>query len=322
MDDTAKKTIFFGFFLLLICLLAYFLYDIFFGFNYWAKLVLLIVAFLILLIFLIVKTGALLLLKEFERAVVYRFGKLSRVGGPGWIMVIPLIEEFTVVDLRVQTIDIPKQNVITKDNILLRVDAVVYIKVKNKTEDVVNSVIKVENYKRAARLFIEANIREVMGQMLLSEIISSTGILSTKLKAELTLIAKDWGVAVDSVEIKEIIIPEEVQDAMHEKEAASQKKRAIIELAEAEREKINAINQAASGLSDKSVVYYYIKGLEEMSKGASTKWIFPLEFTKLAGLIAGQTSGTKAEQEKMYEFLAKYGPTFEKSLEKVKKAKK
>jgi regulator of protease activity HflC (stomatin/prohibitin superfamily) len=283
---------------------------------------LLVIALLIVLIILIVKTGALLLLKEYERAVVYRFGKLARVGGPGWIMVIPLIEEFTVVDLRVQTIDIPKQNVITKDNIMLRVDAVVYIKVKDKTEDIVNSVVKVENYKKAARLFIEANIRDVMGQLSLSEAVSGTGTLNTKLKAELALIAKDWGIAVDAVEIQEIIMPEEVQDAMHEKEAASQKKRAIIELAEAEREKINAINQAASGLSDKSVVYYYIKGLEEMSKGASTKWIFPMEFTKLAGLISGQTSGTKAEQEKMYEFLAKYGPAFEDALEKVKETKK
>jgi uncharacterized membrane protein YqiK len=241
---------------------------------------------------------------------------------PGWILIIPFLEEVSVIDLRVQTLDLPKQNVITKDNIQLRIDAVIYLRVNEKPEDVINSVIKVDNYTKAARLFVESNIRDVIGNMTLSDVISNINTLNKKLKIELGDMVKEWGLSVDAVEIKEVIIPEEVIDAMHQKEAASQKRKAIVELAEAERERINAINQAASGLSDKSVMYYYIKGLEEMSKGASTKWIFPMEFTKLAGLISGQTKGTKDEQDQMHAFLAKYGPMFQKSVEKVKKQKK
>ena len=322
MDDIGKKTLFFGFLILLVALLFYFVYDIFFELGYWFKLAILILAVLIILIIIIVKSGALILLDEYKRGVVFRFGKLARVGGPGWILIIPYVEKVVIIDLRVQTLDVPKQNVITKDNIQIRIDALIYLKVNDKPEDVVNSVIKIDDYTKAAKLFVEAQVRDVIGSMPLSEVISNIGVLNKKLKIELGDVVKHWGLSVDNVEIKEVVIPEEVLDAMHAKEAALQKKSAIISLAEAERDKINAINEAASGLSDKSVVYYYIKGLEEMSKGASTKWIFPMEFTKLAGLIAGQATGSKDEQQKMQEFLAKYGPTFAKSVEKVKKKKK
>ncbi len=319
MDNKVKKNVFFLFILLLIVLFIYFIIDLFMSSSLVVKIIIGVIAGIVILTAITVTSGAVLFLDEYERAVIFRFGRLNRVSGPGWTLIIPWLEKATRVDLRTLTIDIPRQDVITKDNVMITIDAIIYLRVNKDPRDVISAIINVEDYKEASKLFVKAQVRDVIGQMELSETISNINELNEKLKKELQQVSKDWGIKIDSVEIKEIKIPDEVIDAMHKQKAAIQKKLAIIEEAQAEHEKIKAINLAATELSDKSVAYYYIKALEEMSRGESTKIIFPMEFTKLASIITGKIDGTQTEQNKADNFLKQYGPLLEKYLEKQKK---
>jgi len=315
-----SKYLFFIFILLVMVLLGYFLYDLFATINIFGKLIFGVIILFIIFIFVLVQTKSILFLEEYERAVIFRFGRLHRVGGPGWAFVWPWIETFKNIDLRTETIDIPKQEVITKGNIMLIIDAVIYLHVGKKPENIINSVLNIDDYREASELFVKSKLRDVVGGMKLEDVISNIGKLNSTLKQELINITKDWGVEVETVAVKEIKIPDEVMDAMHKEKVAVQNKLATIEFAEGEKQKINAINEAAQNLSDKSIAYYYIKALEEMSKGASSKIIFPMEFNRFANIISGRSKPSNdSEKASVDNFLNKYGPLLNKYLKKVEK---
>jgi len=319
MNANTKKQFYFLSILLGVALLIYVLVDIILDVALWIKILLIVLLALILFFVIATKTGALLFLSEYERALVYRFGRTNRLSGPGWALIIPWIEKADVIELRAQTIDIPKQDVITKDNVMLNIDAVIYMRINKEPKEMVKSILNVENYRDAAQIFVKSQIRDVIGTMTLNDVIGNINDLNVKIKSELQMITKDWGIVVDSVEVKEVKIPDAVIDAMHKQKAAVQRKLAAIEEAEGEREKIKAINSAASELSDKSLSYYYIKALEEMSRGSSTKIIFPMEFTKLANILAGKLSPKSNEKEKVDDFLEHYGPLLANYLKEQKK---
>lgn len=321
MDDTTKKQIFFVFIILFILLGIYFIVDLVFSISNLVRLIFLLVLIVILIVVIIFKTGFVLFLQEYERAVISRFGRLHRVSGPGWAFMIPGIETFKLVDLRTQTLDVSKQEVITKDNVAIKIDIVIYLFVKKDPQSVINSVMEIDDYKQASQQFIKSSVREVIGGMNLSDVISNINELNKRLVTELAHISGDWGISVESVELKEIIIPDKVIEAMHKQKAATQERLAIVQLAEAEREKIDAINKAASNLSDKSVTYYYIKALEEMSRGASSKIIFPMEFTRLAEILAGKVAPKLAEKSKLESFIDKYGDMLENKLQNMEDKK-
>lgn len=247
----------------------------------------------IFVIYLIFKFKIILTLKDYERAVIFRFGKVKRVGGPGWIFVIPFIEKPNIVSLRVETIDIPPQNVLTKDNIQLTIDAIIFIAVDSKKESVINSVVKVENYKKAATMYVIAMLRDVVGEFEITEVISNIEAINEKLKIALKNISKEWGIKATSVELIDIKIPEGILSAMHEQKAAVQKKLAVYELAESEKTKILAVKDATERLSEKTIIYYYIKALEKMAEGSSSKFIFPMELTKILDKISSTISKEK-----------------------------
>ncbi len=270
----------------------------------------------------------LLKLKDYERAVIFRFGKVHRVGGPGWCIILPWIEVYNHVDLRTKTLDVERQDTITRDSIEVRVDAVIYLKVRKDNQSVINSVIEVEDFEDAARTFVIASIRDIAGGMDLSTLISNIEELNAKIAKDLARIADEWGVRVISVEIKDIDIPKTVLDAMHEQKAAVQQKLARIEKAQAHKAEIDAVREAAASLSDRAMNYYYIRALEEMSKGKGTKLVFPLEFASLAKSIGSTFSHRTSEKqniEMLKKALEKYvDEAVEKAKygEKKKKAKK
>jgi regulator of protease activity HflC (stomatin/prohibitin superfamily) len=317
MDNATKRQFFLIFILISFLLLVYFVLDLFLSLPWAIKAIFLAIIVLIVFSIIFVKAGFILFLQEYERAVILRFGKLHRISGPGWALTIPGLENFTKVDLRVQTIDVAKQEVITKDNVAIKVDAIIFLSVKKDPKSVANSVLNVEDYKKAAQLFVKSSVREVIGNMVLSEVVSNINELNVRLLKELAKITSEWGINVESVELKEIIVPDIVIDAMHKQKAAEQERLAIIQIAEAEREKISAIDKSASQLGDKSISYYYIKALEEMSKGASTKIIFPMEFSRLAEILAGKVAPKANEKSKLENFLDKYGDLLEEKLEDV-----
>ncbi|RLE42770.1 hypothetical protein DRJ19_03530 [Candidatus Woesearchaeota archaeon] len=300
-------------------------------FKYSAALlsILPILILIAILLFIAAKFEPLVKLKEYQRAVVFRFGKFNRVSGPGWFFIIPFIESYNIVDLRVQTVDIPPQEVITKGNIEVKVDAVIYMRVGSAEEDVVKSVVKVEDYKKAAQLYVGSTLRDIAGDLTLAELIANIDKINEKLKQKLQLVSQDWGVKVDAVEIKDIQIPKEVLDAMHAEKAAEQRKLARMEEAKAHMAEIQAVKEAAKGLDEKALLYYYIRALEKMSTGKATTIIFPLEVTKLASILSSAV-GKATSQPKIEELILKekdsianlLGKKFAESLAEVAKEEK
>ncbi len=324
MDKTKTKNFFFT--ILILIVIALILGIIYVGKN--IQTVLLWIIVIVVVIFLLFKLKIVLTLKDYERAVIFRFGKVRRVGGPGWTGVWPLIEKPIIITLRVETIDIPPQRVLTKDSIELTIDGVLFISVKGDKESVINSVVKVENYRKAATMYVIAVLRDVVGEFELQEVITNIEQMNKKLKENLIEVSKEWGIDVTSVELSEIRIPDEILDAMHKQKAAVQKKLAIYELAESEKAKILAVKEATDQLSEKTVVYYYIKALEKMAEGQSTKIIFPMELTNLLGKVSGNLLKTSKittnnlEKGVNENDLVKFLPLIQNYIKKPKTVKK
>ncbi len=273
---------------------------------------------LALLFLLIVWKGdVLLMLEEYQRAVIMRFGKVKRVGGPGWCIVLPFIEKPTIVDLRTQTIDVPRQEVITKGKVELGIDAVIYLSVAKDNESVIKSVIEVEDYRHAARLYVIAALRDVIGSMTLDEVISGIEMVNKKLKDGLKKISQSWGIDCESIEIKDVNIPKTVQDAIHLEKAAEQERFARIQKAKAHEYEIETVKRAAEQLSDKALSYYYVRALEKLGEGKSTKFLFPMEISRLAESIA---RGTKSEPA-LEGLFKKYAPAVTSILSRQEKAR-
>ncbi len=253
-------------------------------------------------LYIMTKTDTLLRLKEYERAVVFRFGRFVGVRGPGWVVVVPFIETYVKVDLRVQTFDVPPQKVITRDNIEITVDAVIALKIIDPKKAVLN----VKDFKEAALLFVKSELREVIGNMTLQEVIANVDKINARLKEGLQSIAKDWGIEVVDVGVKEIRLPPDLLEAMHKRREAEQMKEAMRQKAEAEKIKIEAVKEAAEGLSDKAIAYYYIKALEQIAAGKATKIVLPLEVSQLAAMIAKHIGGGVSQQQIEQDLLSKY----------------
>jgi regulator of protease activity HflC (stomatin/prohibitin superfamily) len=254
--------------------------DFFIGNILWLLLLLVFVAF--------VWKARMLKIKGYERAIVFRFSKFKSVAGPGWVMLLPFSDTYSLVDLRAKTLDVQEQDAVTKDSIEIKVDSVIYLKVKKDNQSVINSVLEVEDYQNAAKLFAVSTIRDIIGGMLLSEVISRIEDINKQVHASLSEIATNWGVEVIAVQIKDIDIPPTVLTAMHAQKAAVQEKLARMEKAEAQKAEIDAVKEAAEGLSEKALNYYYIKAIEEMAKGRSTKVFFPVQFSNLAQSLGGK----------------------------------
>lgn len=319
MNEQKTKNLFFSmlFFILIIVITIFFISD------EKIQLGIIIILSIIGLIYISFKFNIILQLSDYERALVFRFGKVNRVGGPGWTFILPFIEKPIITTLRTQVIDIPPQQVITKDNIRLNIDAILYLSVENSKEGVTNSIVKVEDYKKAASLYVIAMLRDILGEFELTEVISNTEKINQKLTEELKSVAKDWGIKISAVEIRDLKIPEEIMESMHKQKAAVQKKLAIYEEAESEKAKIVAINDATNNLSDKTVLYYYIKALEKIGEGQSSKIIFPLEVTNLLNKVSKKMSAekTKINKTEMNQ-LEKYLPVVKEFLKKETMQKK
>jgi len=263
--------------------------------NIFDMLILLLII-LGILIFIYIKSPLMVLqLQEYERAVVFRMGKFSRVVGPGWMFLLPILETAEKVDLRIQTIDVKPQETVSKDNVKLKVDAIIYLKVVDPKAAILN----VEGYQKSAVSYIQAHLRDVIGKMEMSEVIANVDEINKKLETELKEVASEWGVKVQQVEIQSVILPDEILAAMHRRKAAEQDKLAMKEKAAAQELNIEAIQRAASKLTDPTLQYFYLQSLQKIAEGKSTKIIFPMELSKLAEVFANKSgiSYEKAQTE-------------------------
>src|SRR6058998_608990 len=187
-------------------------------------------AWFIPLIFLalIVLPSAVRVLREYERGVVFRLGKLLRAKGPGLVLLIPIVDRMVRMDLRVVTIDVPKQEVMTRDNVPVTVDAVVYFRVVEPEA----AVVKVENFLKATSLIAQTTLRSVLGQAELDELLSHREKINRTLQEIIDRQTEPWGIKVTAVEVKDMVLPEGMKRAMAKQAEAERERRAKIVNAE------------------------------------------------------------------------------------------
>jgi regulator of protease activity HflC (stomatin/prohibitin superfamily) len=184
-------------------------------------------------------------LMEYERAVVFRLGRFKREIGPGIIFFIPIIESIKKVDMRIKTADIPRQEVITKDNITLLVNTVVYFKVE-KPED---AIIKIEDFEYAVKQYTQTALRDIIGNSELDFVLTEREEIATSIKKIVDTETSGWGVDIESIKIQEIELPAEMKRAMAKQAEAEREKRAVIITAEGELKASENLKKAAMNMS-------------------------------------------------------------------------
>ena len=268
---------------LLILVLAVLAIFVVYALGYISEFILLI-GLLVILLFVYTNTPPLLIeLEQYERAVILRYGKFLKVAGPGWVLLTPFIDDARIVDQRVVVVDIEPQEVLSKDNIKLEIDGIIYMKISDPEAAIIN----IREPMEAATTYVRAHLRDIIGKMELEAVISDIHVINELLQAGLAKVSKDWGVEVEKVEIQSIELPQVVMDSMHDRKAAEQKKYATEELAKAHAIQIDAVRKAAGQLTDPALQYLYLQALEKVAEGKSSKIIFPLELTHLADRLSG-----------------------------------
>jgi len=256
----------------------------------YAQIILVALGFVILLQIL-TAVGVINEVKEYERLAIFRLGHFHRIAGPGWIIVIPFFESAIKLDLRVQKMDIPPQEVITADEIRVNIDMIVYYKIKNPEK----AVLAVKDFQETVMGYVYAALRDIASNLTLNELYSEIEKVNDIVKVKIEPMTEDWGITVVDVEVQRIRIPEPIQKAMHFRRTAKEEWAAAQYKARAQRTLIEAVAEAASKLDDKALQYLYIKeALPELAKGESTKIVFPMKFPKLPGGVEKGAEETAA----------------------------
>ena len=195
-----------------------------------------------IIIAIIILAYSIRVIREYQRAVVFRLGRLLGAKGPGLIFLIPIIDKAVIVDLRVVTLDVPKQNIITMDNVTVDVDAVVYLRVNEPN----NAVVKVNDYRLASSLLSQTTLRDLIGQTTFDDILSKREVLNKRMQEILDAATDPWGVKVSSVAIRDVSLPENMHRAIAKQAEAEREKRSRIIIAEGELIAAEKMEQAAN----------------------------------------------------------------------------
>jgi len=230
--------------------------------------------FVILIFVAIVLPNALRILREYERGVIFRLGKLLGAKGPGLIVLIPVVDRMVKLGLRVVTIDVSKQEVMTRDNVPATVDAVVYFRVI----DPIAAVIKVENFWKATSLVAQTTLRSVLGQAELDELLAHRDKINQTLQEIIDRQTDPWGIKVTSVEIKDVSLPEGMKRAMAKQAEAERERRAKIVNAEGEFQAAEKMVQAAAMISKEPIALQlrFLQTMREISSEHNTTTFLPV----------------------------------------------
>jgi regulator of protease activity HflC (stomatin/prohibitin superfamily) len=201
----------------------------------------LILTFFILIIIIPILSASIKIVREYERAVLFRLGRLIGAKGPGLFFIIPFVDSIVRIDLRIVTTDVPKQEIITRDNVSVKVDAVIYYRVV----DPIMAVTKVANYHYAIAMLGQTLLRDIIGQVELDDLLSRRDELNKRLQSIIDEIAMPWGVKVTAVTIKSVELPENMMRAMAKQAEAERWRRARIIEAEGERQAATILGEAA-----------------------------------------------------------------------------
>ncbi len=257
---------------------------------------------LIIIIALVVLflASAIRILNEYERGVVFRLGRvMSRAKGPGLIIIIPMVDKLVKISLRLVAMDVPPQDVITRDNVSVKVNAVIYFRVM----DSIKAVVEVENYLYATSQLAQTTLRSVCGQAELDELLSDREKINSQLQEILDKHTDPWGVKVTTVEVKHIDLPQDMQRAMARQAEAERERRAKVINAEGEHQAATRLAEAAEIISEHPMALQlrYLQTLREVSAENNSTTLFPIPidlfkpFLKLQEVLekVGEEGSTK-----------------------------
>jgi regulator of protease activity HflC (stomatin/prohibitin superfamily) len=227
---------------------------------------------IVLLVFLAL--ASIRVLRQYERAVVFTLGKFDRVKGPGLVLLFPVIQTMVRVDLRIQVVEIPSQDVISKDNVSMKVDAVLYFNVVNAE----HAIINVQDYRPATYMLAQTTMRAVLGQHELDEMLSERKKLSTDVQAILDAQTETWGIKVSNVEIRTVELTDNMVRAIAKQAEAERDRRAKVIHAEAEFQASQTLVNAATILSSipAAMQLRYLQTLTEIGAEQNTTVVFPM----------------------------------------------
>jgi regulator of protease activity HflC (stomatin/prohibitin superfamily) len=275
--------------------------------------------------------------REYERLVVFRLGRSIGVKGPGVVLLLPIIDSATKVDLREQFMEVPQQTSITKDNAPISIDFLIYWKVVNPE----SSVLQVGNFAAASQGIATTTLRAVIGDITLDDVLAQRERINQLLRSKLDEVTERWGVKVTAVEIREIVPPREVQDAMNRQMSAERSRRAVVTEADGKREAaiamaqgdkeaailkaegqkqsaileaeglkmsqalkaegfalaLTQLTESARHVDGNTMVLQYLDALKALGASPSTKYIFPAEFTQLARPLAAIVAAAAATDQ-------------------------
>src|ERR1700736_1603679 len=239
---------------------------------------------IIILAALIVPQAARIL-REYERGVIFRLGKLYGTKGPGLIFLIPIVDRMVKMDLRVVTIDVARQEIMTRDNVPVTVDAVLYFRVVDPEA----AVIRVENYLRATLLISQTTLRSVLGQSELDELLSHREKINLTLQEIIDRQTEPWGIKVTAVEVKDVVLPDGMKRAMARQAETERERRAKIINAEGEFQAAEKLVQAASMISAQPIALQlrFLQTMKEISSEHNTTTFLPVPIDLFAPFIKG-----------------------------------
>ena len=253
------------------------------------------IIFLIILAVLFLAT-AIKILNEYERGVIFRLGRvMSRAKGPGLIIIIPVVDRLVKISLRLVAMDVPPQDVITRDNVSVKVNAVIYFRVM----DSIKAVIEVENYLYATSQLAQTTLRSVCGQAELDELLSDREKINSQLQEILDKHTDPWGVKVTTVEVKHIDLPQDMQRAMARQAEAERERRAKVINAEGEHQAAARLAQAAEIISEHPMALQlrYLQTLREVSAENNSTTLFPIPIDLFRPFLKLQEMVEKSEKE-------------------------
>ena len=233
---------------------------------------------------LVILANSIKVVREYERLVVFRLGMLVAERGPGLVLLIPIVERAVKVGLRTVTMDVPSQDVITKDNVSVKVNAVIYFKVIDSSR----AIVQVENYLYATSQIAQTTLRSILGEQELDELLSERERLNQALQQVIDRQTEPWGVKVSNVEVKNVDLPQEMQRAMARQAEAERERRAKVIAAEGEYQAAARLAEAAAiiGREPAAMQLRYLQTLAEIATENNSTTIFPVPIDLLAAIGA------------------------------------
>ncbi|MEM1619306.1 MAG: slipin family protein [Fervidicoccaceae archaeon] len=237
-----------------------------------------------LLVVVLLLSMTIKIVREYERAVVFRLGRLLGAKGPGLFFIIPFVDSLVKVDLRVVAVDVPEQKIITKDNVTVGVDAVVYYKVM----DPVKAIVSVENYHFAVMMISQTTLRDVIGQVELDDLLTKREEINKRLQKIIDELTDPWGIKVTTVTLKEVKLPESMLRAMAKQAEAERFRRARVIEAEGERQAASIMSEAAEfyEIHPLAMRLRELQTLIEVAREKNLIVVMPQEFSQMGGLLA------------------------------------